>query len=34
MFAPTTSKEISYLTKHIKKQAQPSGCACFIKGKL
>lgn len=34
MVAPTMSKKIPYLTKHIKKQAQPIGCACFIKGKL
>lgn len=35
MVAPTMSKKNPCLTKHIKqKQAQPNGCACFIKGKL
>lgn len=31
---PYDVEKITYLTKHIKKQAQPNGCACFIKGKL
>ena len=31
---PYDVEKITYLTKHIKKQAQPIGCACFIKGKL
>lgn len=31
---PYDVEKITCLTKHIKKQAQPNGCACFIKGKL
>ena len=36
MVAPTMSKKNPCLTKNIlnKKQAQPNGCACFIKGKF